>query len=79
MEERERTYAIYVGYFVNFVNIDGILNDVEVSEAQVRELLEFDRAKLAELDKHGWIALCEYDKDGDGFDYGVYLRSRKMA
>lgn len=76
MEKEKRRYAIYVGYFGE---IAGILDDVEVSEKQVRELLSYDGDKLAELDKHGWIALCEYDKDGDGFDYGVYLKSLKMA
>lgn len=76
MEEEKRTYAIYVGYFVE---IDTGLDDVEVSKTQVRELLSFDGHKLAELDKKGFIALCEYDKDGDGFDYGVYLKSRKVA
>ena len=50
-----------------------------MSETQVRELLGYDGHKLADLDKHGFIALCEYDKDGDGFEYGVYLKSRKMA
>ena len=68
MEEEKRTYAIYVGYFVA---IDVGLGDVDVSETQVRELLGYDGHKLA--------ALCEYDKDGDGFEYGVYLKSRKMA
>ena len=76
MEKEKRTYAIYVGYFVG---IDVMLGDVEVSETQVRELLSYDGHKLAELNKNGFIALCEYDKDGDGFEYGVYLKSRKMA
>ena len=76
MEEEKRTYAIYVGYFVA---VDVGLGDIDVSETQVRELLGYDGHKLADLDKHGFIALCEYDKDGDGFEYGVYLKSRKMA
>ena len=76
METEKRKYSIYIGYFVG---IDVGLDDVEVSEMQVRELLEFSADKLAELNKHGFIALCEYDKDGDGFDYGVYLKSRNMA
>lgn len=76
MEEEKRKYSIYVGYFVG---IDVGIDDVEVSETQLRELLGYDGDKLAELHRCGFIALCEYDKDGDGYEYGVYLKSCKMA